>query len=168
MSAAINDQVAIIRELLKAGADPNLKGCGSFPLVQTFHLECVTELLKGGADVNLRDSDSKNALLRCIAVTSKDLLQTYIQAGIDVNAATAEGHTALMMLTHEPRIELAELLIAAGADVNAGRKWGKSWQSVLDYFVSDYGGSASRRVRRKELVEFLRSKGAKTAQELGR
>jgi hypothetical protein len=67
-----------------------------------------------------------------------------------------------MLLTHEPRIEVAQLLIGAGAEVNAVWRPG---ETVIDYIARDHRGLASRRVRRRELVEFLRRQGARTGTE---
>lgn len=56
MVAAIErGQLAVVRELLLAGADPNKRGSGYPPLVRAAfcrNLAILGEVLKGGADVN--------------------------------------------------------------------------------------------------------------------
>jgi len=165
MEAATHGNLPCVRVLLQAGADPNLKSrSGGFPLLNTHAPEVVRELLQAGADINMRDSTGTNPMMHFALVGGFELIRCYIAAGIDVNATDEDGRTALMRLASEPRRDVAQLLVEAGANVNALREPG---QSVLDYIESDHSGLASVRVRRNELVKFLRARGAKTAAELG-
>jgi uncharacterized protein len=164
IAACLCDDSKLVKALLDAEADPNLKSAsGAFPLIMTSDIDCIKELLIRGANVNVQDREGKTVLWGPIHAGNLGLLQFYIRAGANVNIRDNNGYTPLMLLTNEPRIEIAEMLIAARADVNA------HWQpniSLLDFICHDQAGSASRRVRRRELVEYLRSKGAKTGKEL--
>jgi len=65
MYAALYGEVDSVRQLLKAGADPNLQNeAGATALMwATDNLEIVTELVEHGAELNAKSSDSRTPLL---------------------------------------------------------------------------------------------------------
>jgi ankyrin repeat protein len=172
VAAAADDYFEFVQELLAKGVDPNRVGeSGETALSATTSVECARELLKYGADVNLKNAEGKTPILQKIFSGwpigknvysgSIELLKLYVEAGADVNVKDKDNVSLLMYLTHRPDIKLAELLIGAGADVNYF-----AWPnvSIIDKISSDT--SCNDIKERQELIEFLRSKGAKTAAEL--
>lgn len=155
-TAAANNDLRMIKELLKRGANPN---CGA--LSATTSVECACELMQQGADVNLKNGGDPPLLVR-VTSGKLDLLKCFIEGGADVNATDKDEFTALERVAwSNPRIEVGELLIAAGADVNRLVSPGRS---LLDWLSSL--GRDNFYTRRQSFIEFLRSKGAKSAREL--
>ena len=105
IQAARADQVDKLRQLLEAGADPDLQDDGHnrwTPLLHAVH---------------------KNA---------PGAVRELLAAGADVNRASPSGLTPLMMAAGESKPEIFEMLLAAGADPHA-RKEGD--ETVLTYAV---------------------------------
>ena len=161
VEAAAQNDLELIRELLKRGADPNRVGkAGNVALAVTVSIECARELLRSGADINLKNGQQETPLLVNLMRGSVELIRCYIEAGADVNAKDKDNGTVIMRLTNNPRIEIAALLIAAGAEVNA-MPWPN--HSILDYF---YGSTSHYLINERiDLITFLESKGAKRAKE---
>jgi hypothetical protein len=140
--AALNGQVAMVRALIKLGADVNKatdngwtpkNGC---PCDETeLHIAAlngqvamVRALIKLGADVNkARDT---GATLLCAAAHQghETVLRALIEAGADVNKATDNGwtpkngcpcdETELHIAALNGQVAMVRALIEAGADVN--------------------------------------------------
>jgi hypothetical protein len=85
-----------------------------------------------------------------------DLVEDLLKLGADVTTTDEMGGTALMLATHYATVEMLELLIQYGADVNARDQMG---HSVLGFSMMSYP-------EKTEIHQFLRSKGAKTSEEL--
>lgn len=161
-AAASNNDVHLVKDLLDRGADPNRMGqSGDLALCSTVSEECARVLLQLGARIDLRDGHGQTPLLQNVTIGSPKLIRTYINAGADVDAKDKYGYTPLMRLAELPRIEVADMLIQAGADINLIPVKNCT---ALDWIVNF--DSIQYRAERQALVEFLRSRGATTGDEL--
>jgi len=162
VAAAGRSDLGLLTELLKRGADPNRTGSlGELALGYTSSVVCARLLLQYGARVNLRNAEGHTPLFRNLVIGRLGLLKCYIEAGADVNVRDKFGVSALMRLAEHPRIEVGELLVSSGADINA--TVGKSC-STLDYIANFH--SHYYQDERRALLDYLVSKGAKSAREL--
>jgi ankyrin repeat protein len=79
----------------------------------------VQTLLKAGADPNLRGSDGSTALMTAAASGSVEAVTALLDHGADVNAQeTARGETALMFAAAANRAPVVSLLIKRGANAS--------------------------------------------------
>lgn len=122
-SASHHGDIARVKSLLAAHADPNAKNAESDAALNLAsreqHLDVVRALLAAGADVNARGQIGDTALidlLRACSAKTFELTQVLLSAKADVNAAEADGVTALIAASrcNDPRVVRA--LLAAGAD----------------------------------------------------
>ena len=132
--AAFYNHAALVKELIKAGADVNMRVCadvkraGTDPgleLVSNYtalHLAAVTshttiimELIKGGADVNIATSDGVTPLHIAADVGHEAGVLALMYAGADINAVVRNGHTPLSAAVHGKHERIVELLKHAGA-----------------------------------------------------
>ncbi len=159
------NSVKIAEMLLKHGANPNPGPDPTPPLIQACmgNFELIKMLVKYGADVNIRDSYSRTPLI--YSAHNFQITEFLISKGADANAQDCYGNTVLMgALSYEnptESIKIMKLLIEKGANINAvshpnGQARG---EAILDIVLShEYS---------KGILDFLRSHGAKTADELG-
>lgn len=120
--AAFNDDLAMAKMLLRAGADvksatrdgaitPLLMACrnGSAPMIDL--------LLKAGADPNSADATGATALMMTAASGNAEAVSALISHGANVNAKDlAHGQTALMFAASLNRADAIKILLAHGAD----------------------------------------------------
>lgn len=106
-------------ELLRAGADANLKAETNTPLTSACkhgHLNVVKELIKSGADVNLKDSYETPLTVACYKGYF-EIVKQLLKEGADVNEHN-DNHTPLIAACDGGHISIVKELINAGADVN--------------------------------------------------
>ena len=130
--AAVSGRVEQTRDLLAAGADPNLLGKSGKPLVillqqlfepqQSFPL--IDMLLEAGADPTLPDSQGAVALTVAADRGDQRLAERLVAAGGSLDARTL--NTALARAVSYRKPESAELLLSLGADANARGMQGMS------------------------------------------
>lgn len=166
------DSTNMIELLLKHGADINNNSKFLPPPLMTAAqnscYEMVKYLVEHGADVNLPDSIKDTPLSY-----SKDIriIKYLISKGADVNAKNLNGETVLMPIVRDyymdttKKKEVLLLLFEKGVDVNA------TYSSSIEekYGFKPIPKTALDMVRGKdseEIIQLLRSKGAKTAAEL--
>ena len=136
--AAFYSHAALVKELIKAGADVNMRVCADVQrdatdpglgLVSNYtalHMaasswgsSCYTttimELIKGGADVNVASSDGATPLTIAAEVGQEAGVLALMCAGADINAVNRYGQTPLSFAVHEKRERIVELLKHAGA-----------------------------------------------------
>lgn len=77
------------------------------------------ELLKAGADPDVPDEDGRTPLVSAVLGGSIGLVGLLLEAGADVNAQDSRGFTALHFAAEEQLPEMARLLLAKGANPNA-------------------------------------------------
>src|SRR3954465_10558087 len=95
--AAMNDNVAVMRALLKRGANPNARGAfGTPPLhwrVRVDDLDGARMLLKAGADPNGLTERGVSPLSLAIANGNAEMVRLQLKAGADPNHAEPTGET---------------------------------------------------------------------------
>jgi uncharacterized protein len=122
--AASNDDAAQVRQLLKAGANPNVRNkLNTTPLLEAaFHsnTEIIKALLDAGADPNAAGPDGQTPLMLVARGTNVDAAKLLASKGANPNARESQRQqTALMWAAANNQGPMARLLIELGADVNA-------------------------------------------------
>jgi ankyrin repeat protein len=87
-------------------------------------LELVRALIKAGANVNLKNQLGTSALTEAAIIGSAPIIETLLKAGADPNFKTPNGETPLMAAARSGKVDAARALLAAGADINAKETWG--------------------------------------------
>lgn len=133
--AVHNDNEALVKKLLAAGADPNKANrYGATPLSEaavTGNLAIIRALLKAGADVNAANSQGQTALMVVARSANVEAARELIKHGADVNAVEQwRGQTALIWAAAQSQPEMVELLLAHGADPDA-RSWVNRWERQI-------------------------------------
>ncbi len=116
IDAAERGDVAAVRRLLTAGADPDGRGykVNSVPLTRVKSAEVLELLLKSGADVNAVDAVGTTPLGWAVGLGKMENVRCLLQAGADV----CPEPPATPPLLQAVNLGMAAQLLAAGADVN--------------------------------------------------
>ena len=124
--AAFYSHAALVKELIKAGADVNMPFTDvTIPPILNYtalhvaasrcHVTTIMELIKGGADVNIATSDGVTPLHIAADVGHEAGVLALMYAGADINAVVRNGHTPLSAAVHGKHERVVELLKHAGA-----------------------------------------------------
>jgi ankyrin repeat protein len=105
MWASAEGHVEVVKALLKAGADPNLKA----------HVSTITN--RKNAD---HPSGGFTALMFAVRNGHEDVVKALVQGGADLKAKNADGATATIIAIANDRFDLAKELLDLGADPNDG------------------------------------------------
>ena len=127
--ASRNGNAHILRQLLKAGADPNdsrhAVNAGETPLMlaaRSGQVEAVTTLLDVETDVNAKETwNGQSALMWATAEGHVSVVRALIAHGADIHARSNSGATALLFAARKGSPGSVRALLAAGADVNVQR-----------------------------------------------
>lgn len=178
IGAVRGSNIKRLRELLAAGADPNVTGNGEglttgiTPLMIAANrgdVETVKLLIAAGADLNARDgararSDADNWTPLHYAVKGKhsNVVFELIQAGAKIAPKTSAGYTPLFLAINEGDFESAKMLIEAGASLekNQGKYPGVLTHAVVSPEYFHGGGKLVWGERNLEMVKYLVQKGA--------
>jgi ankyrin repeat protein len=148
----------VVGLFLKNGANPTMDNSSPlFAAAEWGNINIVRVLMSKGAKANAYNEFGQTPLFRAQNAGVAKLL---IDAGADVNDVDQWGQTPLFSAEN---VAVAKLLIDAGADVNAKNGDGVS---VISWH-SDPPGRCGTRICEpinKELIKYLRSRGAKTSQ----
>jgi ankyrin repeat protein len=124
--ATYYNRAALVKELIKAGADVNLQATDTEPTdilnytalhlaAVTSHTTIIMELIKGGADVNIASSDGTTPLHMAAEKGHEAGVVALMYAGADINAVMRDGHTPLSVAVHKKHERIVELLKHFGA-----------------------------------------------------
>jgi ankyrin repeat protein len=87
-------------------------------------VELVRALIKSGAKVVGSNQFGTSALTEAAIIGSAPVIDALLKAGADPNARNPEGETPLMAVARSGNVAAARLLVEAGADLNAKEEWG--------------------------------------------
>jgi ankyrin repeat protein len=87
-------------------------------------LDLVRALIKAGANVSVKNQFGTSALAEAAIVGSAPIVDALLRAGADPNTRNPEGETPLMAVARSGKVDAARRLLDAGADVNAREAWG--------------------------------------------
>ena len=120
-----NKDIAIVKILLEAGANPNLSQ--SPPGLSPLMLAAATEqeqaldlLLKFGAQVNQVNEDGSPALMAAAYRGNIQILSSLLKAGALPNLEDKDGDTALNIAIKRGHLEAVGVLLEAGGDPYSG------------------------------------------------
>ena len=122
--AASNDDVAQVKQLLKAGANPNVRNkLGTTPLLEAaFHSnsEIIKALLDAGADPNAPGADGQTALMLVARGTNVAAARMLLLKGANPRARESQRQqTPLMWAAANSQGPMTRLLVERGADLDA-------------------------------------------------
>ena len=144
--AAVARHEEVVRRLVEAGADVNVRGSYRGTVLSaaialapsvarpeyapSYYLTAasVRFLIASRADVNGADAHGHTPLMAAAQKPSPDLIKVLLEAGArpSVNAKNEEGQTALMLASRQWDAEAVKRLLAAGAAVNAKDRQGQT------------------------------------------
>ncbi|GII58579.1 hypothetical protein Pth03_69680 [Planotetraspora thailandica] len=148
--AASSDDVAVLDALLDAGADIEATGAvigGGTPLTDAVAFaqwNAARRLVERGAKTPLGDAAALGLLDLVAAVVARD-----------PPAATEDINHAFWLACHGGQRSTAEYLLSHGANLN----WLPTWERLTPL-------DAASRSNAAEMIEWLRSRGARAADEL--
>lgn len=150
--AAYHDDVALLRTLLKAGADTGAKTRNG--LFAPLHLaarngsvQIIQELLQAGAAVDQQTDTGSTPLMLAASSGSLEAVQLLVKNGAQVNVKdTAKEQTALMYASALDRTSVVSFLLANGADPKVKSKVTRLERLRMDLdgnvFPASGGGAA--------------------------
>lgn len=132
--AASKGPIEVLRVLLDAGADPNLKlKPEAAPLLRAAmggHRDAVRFLMGEGANLNGARDAARRVLLGASVSGRADVVRCLIAIGVDLNATGKGGQTALVRATDSDKIEVVQTLLDHGADMNVSDDRGQTAISI--------------------------------------
>ena len=87
-------------------------------------VELVRALIKAGANVKLKNQFGTSALTEAAIIGSTPIIEALLKAGADPNFKNPNGETPLMAAARSGKVDAAKALLDAGADINAKETWG--------------------------------------------
>lgn len=116
--AAVDGQADMVEELVRKGANPNLKSGGT-PLVQASlrgFMDVVNRLLDLGADPNLRQGNVP-PLAWAVSRGKVDVVGRLLEAGARVNDLFHNNSSAFLWACSEGHVQIGDRLLIYGADI---------------------------------------------------
>lgn len=118
----MNGDVRAMESLLKAHADPNVRGAFGTPALHwRVHVDDLAEakrLLKAGADPNELTERGVSPLTIAIANGNAEMVRLLLGAGADANHVEPSGETHLMLASQVGVLSVVEQLLKKGAQVD--------------------------------------------------
>ncbi len=126
VTAAVEQDMAAVRALLKQGADVNAtRADRATAILWAAHwndLDTVDLLLAAGARANPADDPGVTPLARAAENASEPMVARLLRANADPNAAQTNGLTPLMIAARTGSVRVVKQLLAAGANPSARTK----------------------------------------------
>lgn len=119
--AVANGNVEMVRILLEAGADPDLKGRGFTPLGMSAlqgHVRIVRLLLKAGADVDRKSNDGNTPIIAATLMHRVDVVRELLAYHPDMTIWNREGRVSLGIAVEQGDTDIVTMMLAAGVDPN--------------------------------------------------
>lgn len=152
LSAARENDIQKVKRALERGANVNARTESGETVLHFVQDQGLAKLMiEKGADVNLRENDFK---MTPIFFQKVAIAQFLYKAGGDINIRAVKGITPLMWYTYSNYLDGVKFLIINGAQVNSVNS---EDSTALDIAI---------RFGHRELAEYLKSAGGKTAAEL--
>lgn len=147
--AVNSNSIKIAKLLIANGAkltsfDKRWLGCYAVPIVDL--------LIKNGLDIDYITQEDLTILHQAVLYNNFKLVDYLIKNGANVNTVTKNGVTPLHTSTYGDKrlkLNIVQNLVENGADINAKTKTGESPLYLAN------------KNRRKDIVDYLQSKGAK-------
>ena len=122
--AASNDDAAAVAQLLKSGANPNVRNrLGTTPLLEAaFHAntDIIRALLDAGADPNAPGADGQTPLMLVARGSNVEAARLLLDRGASPGAKESQQQqTALMWAAANNQGAMARLLVERGAEIDA-------------------------------------------------
>lgn len=121
MHAVSNGNGEMVRALLEAGADPDLKGRGFTPLGMAAlqgHVRIVRQLLKAGADVDRKSNDGNTPIIAATLMHRTDVVRELLVYRPDMSIWNREGRVSLGIAVEQGDMDIVMMMLAAGVDPN--------------------------------------------------
>ncbi len=117
--SAENGNTEIVVEVLKAGANINVRGGNTDTALMCAsingHKETLIKIIESGANVNLQGQRLDSALMYAAKKGYKEIVETLIESGANVNLQAIDGSSAIIYASKKGYIEIVEKLLKAGA-----------------------------------------------------
>jgi len=108
--------VTIVESVVEVNGADSVGNSSLAQAVHLKQLALIDELLRAGADVNSSNGGGGTPLMRAVWSGNTGVVRQLLAAGAWINAQTDDGKTALMDAARTRNREMAELLLDAGAD----------------------------------------------------
>jgi len=140
-AAALQGNLSIIEELLRAGADVNVLDDSPVPLLcgtLSGYPIIVEKLLHAGANVNaVGKVAKKTALLLATEKQNRLVVQVLLQSGANANIADKDGSTPLCIAAANGDLEMVNILLQARAKTEVRKNvesplWRALWKGHTD------------------------------------
>lgn len=119
--------LSTVKLLLKQGADANIENTCLHEAVKNNQIAIMRELIKNGVKVNARNIRNETPLFRAIQNSLRSAVDLLLSYNADVNIAEIEKRkTCLILATEKEEWTIAEELLKKGADVNVEDETGNS------------------------------------------
>eukprot|EP00050_Salpingoeca_kvevrii_P011196 m.13501 g.13501 ORF g.13501 m.13501 type:complete len:1959 (+) comp3308_c0_seq1:33-5909(+) len=163
--AAAKDDFETVRELLEAGADPNVADLefGYTAICCAISAEMVKLLLEYGADATVVGGQATMCMGPLHICKTPEQAKLLLQAGADPNKLSSGGLSPLFQQLYGQHVDIAIALIEGGADVNTTYKLAS--QTPLDALTLMESMFEDKPAYNK-LMKLLKEKGAKKFADL--
>ncbi|KAH8797105.1 hypothetical protein DL96DRAFT_1006693 [Flagelloscypha sp. PMI_526] len=164
--AASRGSLKIVRFFIENGADVNASGGEYDSALQAGachgRLEIVRFLIEKGADMNAIGGRYGSALHAGACCGKLEVVRFLVEKGANVNTVGGAYGSVLQGSAYHGRLKVVRFLVESGADLNAIGGYHKTAVNA----ARDSSLLSSRKTDRDEVVEYLKSRGAKTWEEM--
>jgi|GEM_PF-1730184 len=172
--ATVNGNAEMVNLLMNKGATLNFSdkfnetGAYGSPLMHASalgYLNIVADLLKGGSNINFKNDNGQDALQLAINFNQFNVAEFLIKKGANPNSKNRKGFTVLMLAASKGNLKIVQMLSESGANVNSVNK--DKLITALDLAnagkdISDKLKDKDASAKYKEVINYLKGKGAKT------